>query len=45
MFVAIDKYKKAIGDLCARHGVARLELFGPATEDSFDPAQRFGLLG
>lgn len=28
----------AIGELCRRHGVRRLEVFGSAVRDDFDPA-------
>ena len=34
---AVAQYSQEIETLCRRHGVARLELFGSATDGSFDP--------
>ncbi len=33
----IDRHREAIHDLCRVYGVARLELFGSAATDAFDP--------
>ena len=35
----IERHRDAIRDLCRRYGVARLELFGSAATDAFDPAR------
>jgi len=35
----IQAHLDAIRDLCRRYGVARLELFGSAAADAFDPAR------
>jgi len=34
---AVAQYSYEIEQLCRRHGVARLELFGSAAGESFDP--------
>ena len=40
MHPGIERYREAIGELCRRHGVRRLDLFGWATRpDAFDPAR------
>jgi predicted nucleotidyltransferase len=33
----IERHRETIHDLCRTYGVARLELFGSAATDSFDP--------
>jgi predicted nucleotidyltransferase len=33
----IERHRETIHDLCRTYGVARLELFGSAVTDSFDP--------
>ncbi len=33
----IDQHRDAIRELCREYGVVRLELFGSATTDAFDP--------
>ena len=33
----IERHREAILDLCQTYGVARLELFGSAATDAFDP--------
>lgn len=35
----IESKSEALALLCRRHGVRRLELFGSATTDEFDPAR------
>ncbi len=35
----IENHLAEIADLCRRHGVARLELFGSAASDAFDPSR------
>ncbi|MFH0964963.1 MAG: nucleotidyltransferase domain-containing protein [Planctomycetota bacterium] len=37
MTAIIEQHAKAISDLCRRYGVARLEVFGSAADDTFDP--------
>lgn len=37
MHPLIATHSAAIADLCRRYGVARLEVFGSATGDGFDP--------
>lgn len=37
MHPLIAAHQPAIADLCRRYGVARLEVFGSATGDGFDP--------
>ncbi|MFC1537626.1 nucleotidyltransferase family protein [Gemmatimonadota bacterium] len=39
MVAVIDKNQDAIKQLCIRYKVRRLELFGSAAEDSFDPRE------
>ena len=36
---AVDRYRDQIAALCRRFGVRRLDLFGSATTDAFDPAR------
>jgi uncharacterized protein len=33
----IEQHREAITDLCRKHGIAKLELFGSAARGSFDP--------
>jgi uncharacterized protein len=35
----LDRHRDAIAELCQRFGVARLELFGSATGDAFEPGR------
>ena len=35
----IEEHLEAIRDLCREYGVARLEVFGSAATDAFDPAR------
>jgi hypothetical protein len=35
---AIEHHRDEIGQLCRRHGVKRLDLFGSAARNEFDPA-------
>ena len=37
MAIALDLHLDKIPDLCRQYGVSRLELFGSATSDAFDP--------
>ena len=37
MNALLDRRREDVVRLCRRHGVARLEVFGSATDDSFDP--------
>lgn len=37
MAIALDLKLDKIPDLCRRYGVSKLELFGSATTDAFDP--------
>ena len=37
MASVLDSHFAEISDLCRRYGVSRLELFGSATTDAFDP--------
>ena len=37
MASALDPYIPEVRELCRRYGVARLELFGSAATDAFDP--------
>ena len=37
MNAAIERHREAIRELCRRYGVTRLELFGSAATDAFDP--------
>ena len=37
MHPLIDQHREAIHDLCRAYGVARLELFGSAATDAYDP--------
>jgi predicted nucleotidyltransferase len=39
MFAMIDAKRSQIDALCTRFGVKRLELFGSALDDRFDPAR------
>ena len=39
MISLIEQNVEAIRELCSRYGVARLEVFGSATDDTFDPAR------
>lgn len=39
MISLIEKNVQAIRDICRRYGVARLEVFGSASDESFDPAR------
>ena len=34
----LESKRKAIAEVCARHGVARLEVFGSGLRDEFKPA-------
>lgn len=38
MISLIEQNMEAIRELCRRYGVARLEVFGSATDGTFDPA-------
>lgn len=37
MLPLLDEKRDALGELCRRYGVARLEVFGSAAGDAFDP--------
>ena len=37
MVSLVESKREALADLCRRHGVRRLELFGSAATDAFDP--------
>lgn len=37
MNVLLEDKREAIADVCARHGVARLDAFGSALHDDFNP--------
>jgi len=39
MIDLIEPRREAIGELCARYGVARLEAFGSASRDDFQPGE------
>jgi len=39
MISLIERNKEAIAGLCRRYGVSRLEVFGSAADDTFDPSQ------
>ena len=39
MAPVLDLHLAEISDLCRRYGVARLEVFGSAATDAFDPAR------
>ena len=39
MIAAIERNLDAISELCRRYGVARLEVFGSAATDEFDPGR------
>jgi predicted nucleotidyltransferase len=39
MLAALNQHRVAIGQLCRRYAVARLELFGSAGGATFDPAR------
>ena len=39
MQAAISNKLDALADICRRYGVSRLELFGSAARDDFDPAR------
>ena len=39
MHAEIAAKREELADLCRRYGVARLELFGSATRDDFDPGR------
>jgi predicted nucleotidyltransferase len=39
MAAVLDPHLAELRDLCRRFGVARLELFGSATTDAFDPGR------
>ena len=39
MIGLIDRHRDALRQLCERYAVTRLELFGSATGDRFDPAK------
>ncbi len=39
MVDALQDKQQAIAELCARHGVARLDVFGSALRDDFRPGQ------
>jgi predicted nucleotidyltransferase len=39
MLSLIEANRQQIADLCCRHGVKRLELFGSAARGDFDPAK------
>jgi predicted nucleotidyltransferase len=34
----VEGHRSEVEDLCRRHGVRKLEVFGSAANDSFDPA-------
>ena len=38
MIALIDEHLEEVSELCRRYQVARLDLFGSATTDAFDPA-------
>lgn len=38
MIRLLEQHRAAVGVLCRKYGVARLELFGSAARDGFDPA-------
>ncbi len=38
MNTLIEKHRERLSELCRRHGVARLRLFGSAAKKHFDPA-------
>ena len=37
MVELLQQHRESIADLCRRHGVSRLELFGSAVRGDFDP--------
>jgi uncharacterized protein len=39
MLRLLQQHRRALGDLCERYGVARLEVFGSAARGDFDPAR------
>lgn len=39
MFPGLDQLRGEIAALCRRHGVRRLDVFGSAATDAFDPAR------
>jgi predicted nucleotidyltransferase len=39
MLDRIEQNRKRIAELCSRHGVRRLDLFGSAARGDFDPAR------
>ena len=39
MISSIEQNMESIRDLCRRYGVMRLEVFGSATDDTFDSAR------
>ncbi len=39
MHDAVEQHRAAIEELCRRHGVRRLDVFGSATTDDFDKAR------
>ncbi len=39
MHAAVAQHRAAIEELCRRHGVRRLDVFGSATTDDFDQAR------
>jgi predicted nucleotidyltransferase len=44
MALDIEPRREALERLCREHGVQRLELFGSAASDRFDPARMPALL-
>ncbi len=38
MIARLEQHRQAIADLCAKYRVQRLEVFGSAVTDRFDPA-------
>jgi len=38
MIELLNQHREAIAGLCRKHGVRKLELFGSAATDQFDPA-------
>jgi predicted nucleotidyltransferase len=39
MLMLIEEHRSQIAELCRRHGVKRLELFGSAARGEFDPGR------
>jgi len=44
MVSLIDKHRKALIELCQKHYVKKLDVFGSAVTDDFDKSSEIGLL-